>query len=142
MYLQGAAKRARIAPRTPAALTREFVNRANAGDAEGLADLYVDDAVMAFPPGQITQGREALIDLFEKLICIDPHFDFEDPGTTVEYHGELALCSTKALGGIGARVQVAQRQADGTWKRLIDNPYPGKLIIRVEAPAESRSSAA
>ena len=41
----------------PEDLARLFVERANAGDAEGLAALYEPDAVLAFPPGQETIGR-------------------------------------------------------------------------------------
>jgi ketosteroid isomerase-like protein len=117
----------RVAPTTPEQITTEFVNRANAGDAEGLVELYAEDAVMAFPPGRITEGREALLDLFEKLLLVGPEFQHEESATTVEYQGDLALTSTAALGGIGARVQVAQRQEDGTWVRLLDNPYPGRI---------------
>ena len=36
----------------PEDLARLFVERANAGDAAGLADLYEPDAVLGFPPGQ------------------------------------------------------------------------------------------
>lgn len=35
----------------PEDITRLFVERANAKDAEGLAALYEPDAVLAFPPG-------------------------------------------------------------------------------------------
>ena len=42
--------------KTPEDITRLFVERVNAGDAEGLADLYEPDAVIAFPPGQLTVG--------------------------------------------------------------------------------------
>lgn len=117
----------RVSPRTPEAITTEFVNRAKAGDAEGLAELYAEDAVMAFPPGKLTEGREALFGLFEKLLLVSPEFKHEDASTTVEYQGDIALTSTAALGGVGARVQVAQRQTDGTWLRLLDNPYPGRV---------------
>ena len=42
--------------KTPEDLTRLFVERANAGDAEGVAALYEPGAVMAFPPGAMTSG--------------------------------------------------------------------------------------
>jgi ketosteroid isomerase-like protein len=44
----------------PEDLARLFVERANASDAEGLAALYELDAVLAFPPGQVTEGRDAI----------------------------------------------------------------------------------
>jgi len=46
--------------RKPEDLTRLFVERANARDAEGLALLYEENAVMAYPPGQQTVGRAAI----------------------------------------------------------------------------------
>ena len=46
--------------RTPEDLTRLFVDRASAGDADGLAALYAPDAVLAYPPGSVTTGRDAI----------------------------------------------------------------------------------
>ena len=45
----------------PEDITRLFVERANAGDAEGLAALYEPDAVVAYPPGAMTSGRVAAL---------------------------------------------------------------------------------
>ena len=50
----------------PEDLARLFVERANAGDAEGLAELYEPDAVLGFPPGEVTVGRE-LTKQFEEI---------------------------------------------------------------------------
>ena len=47
---------------TPEDITRLFVERSNASDADGVAALYEPDAVMAFPPGQFTVGRDAIRD--------------------------------------------------------------------------------
>ncbi len=57
--------------RTPEDLTRLFVERANAKDAAGLAELYEEDAVMAYPPGSQTVGRAAIRELWEKLLAGD-----------------------------------------------------------------------
>ena len=43
----------------PEDLARLWVERSIAGDAEGLAQLYESDAVLGFPPGQATVGRDA-----------------------------------------------------------------------------------
>jgi hypothetical protein len=43
--------------RQPEDLARLFVQRANARDADGLAELYEPDAVMAYPQGRETVGR-------------------------------------------------------------------------------------
>ncbi len=106
---------------TPEDLTRLFVERANAGDAEGLAELYEPDAVMAFPPGSVTTGRAAIRELFEGMLKSRPHFEPEPPLPTVRC-GDLALTSTPPKDDAGARAQVVRRQPDGTWLRLIDQP--------------------
>lgn len=37
-----------------------FLERANAGDVDGLVALYEADAVLAFPPGKITIAGQAI----------------------------------------------------------------------------------
>jgi uncharacterized protein (TIGR02246 family) len=106
----------------PEDLARLFVARANAGDTAGLAELYAPDAVLAYPPGSVTVGREAIRAVCERLLTHAPRpFLVEEPLPTVRY-GDLALTSTRAADGTGGRVQVNRRQPDGTWLRIIDRP--------------------
>src|SRR5664279_6542224 len=107
--------------RTPEDLTRLFVERANEGDAAGIAALYEQDAVMAYPPGSQTAGREAIRALWEKVLANAPRFEQEAPLPTL-ISGDIALTSTPPRDGAGARAQVARRQPDGTWLRLLDQP--------------------
>jgi ketosteroid isomerase-like protein len=107
--------------RTPEEITRLFVDRANAGDADGVADLYEVDAVMAFPPGQLTVGRAAIRDFVASGFGRAPKFEYEESLPTLVV-GDIALTATPSRDGKGTRVQVVRRQADGTWKRLIDRP--------------------
>jgi uncharacterized protein (TIGR02246 family) len=105
----------------PEDLTRLFVERANAGDAAGLAALYEEEAVMAYPPGGQTVGREAIRELWEKVLAKAPRFEPEPPLPTL-VSGDIALTSTPPKDGAGARAQVVRRQPDGTWLRLLDQP--------------------
>ena len=105
----------------PEDLTRLFVERANDGDAAGVAELYEEHAVMAYPPGGETLGRDAIRDLWEKVLSHAPHFELEAPLPTL-ISGGIALTSTVAQDGTGARAQVARRQSDGSWLRLLDQP--------------------
>ena len=105
----------------PEDLTRLFVERANAKDAAGIAALYEVDAVMAYPPGRQTVGREAIRELWEQVLARAPHFEQEQPLPTL-ISGDIALTSTPPKDGAGARAQVARRQSDGTWLRLLDQP--------------------
>ncbi|MCU1689271.1 MAG: hypothetical protein JWN61_1037 [Pseudonocardiales bacterium] len=110
---------------TPEDLTRLFVERANAKDAEGIAALYEQNAVMAFPPGAITSGRAAIQALFEQALPHMPAVVPEPPAPTLR-SGNIALTSTPPKDGAGARVQVVRRQPDGTWLRLLDHPELGR----------------
>jgi uncharacterized protein (TIGR02246 family) len=118
--------------RTPEDLTRLFVERANARDAEGLALLYEADAVMAYPPGEVTVGRQAIRALWEQILAKAPRFEPEPPLPTL-ISGDAALTSTPPADGAGARAQVARRQPDGEWLRLLDQPEfvsPGTGNVR------------
>ena len=105
----------------PEDITRLFVERSNAGDAAGVAELYEPDAVLAYPPGDRTVGREAIRELWEKVLADRPHFEQEEPLPTL-LSGDIALTSTPPKDGSGARAQVVRRQSDGSWLRLLDQP--------------------
>ena len=112
---------------TPEDLTRLFVERANAGDAAGIAELYEPEAVMAYPPGEVTIGRDAIRALWEQVLAKAPAFEPEEPLPTL-ISGDLALTTTIARDGAGVRAQVVRRQADGTWLRLLDQPEIGPPV--------------
>jgi hypothetical protein len=76
---------------------------------------------MAYPPGEVTIGREAIRVLWEKVLARAPHFEPEPPLPTL-ISGDIALTSTPPKDGAGARAQVVRRQPDGTWLRLLDQP--------------------
>jgi uncharacterized protein (TIGR02246 family) len=105
----------------PEEITSLVVERFNAGDAAGVAALYEQDAVMAYPPGGQTKGREAIRTLWEKMLAGGLRFEPEPPLPTL-VSGDIALTSTIARDGAGVRVQVVRRQPDGSWLRLLDQP--------------------
>ena len=105
----------------PEDLTRFFVERSNAGDADGVAALYDENAVMAYPPGQTTVGRAAIRDLWAAVLANRPRFEPEEPLPTL-VSDDIALTSTPPGDGAGARAQVVRRQPDGSWLRLLDQP--------------------
>ena len=116
-------KKQQTVARKPEDITRLFVERANAGDAEGLAALYEPDAVVAFPPGRTTVGRAAIRDLYEQMLKQVTRFEPEESLPAL-VSGVVALTSTRRRDGKGVRVQVARRRRDGSWLRVIDWPEP------------------
>jgi ketosteroid isomerase-like protein len=102
----------------PEDLGRLFVERANAGDVAGLVALYEPDAVLAFPLGKVTAGRDAIRQEYERFLAGSPTLDGESQPAL--HFGDLALTSTRFSGG--ATAEVARRQPDGTWLWVIDQP--------------------
>jgi hypothetical protein len=58
----------------PEDLDRLFLERANAGDVDGVVALYEPDAVLAFPPGQFTVGTAAIRAVYADLLASRPKF--------------------------------------------------------------------
>ena len=82
---------------------------------------------MAYPPGDVTVGRNAIRALWEQILAKAPAFEPESPLPTL-VGGDIALTTTIARDGTGVRAQVVRRQPDGTWLRLLDHPEIGPLV--------------
>ena len=76
---------------------------------------------MAYPPGEVTVGPDAIRALWEKALANARQSGQESPLPTL-ISGDIAITSTIAKDGAGARAQVVRRQPDGTWLRLLDQP--------------------
>lgn len=104
----------------PEDLGRYFLERANAGDVEGLVALYEPGAVLAFPSGRLTIGHDQIRRVYAELVADKPSFSSAGQQPVIR-NGDLALTSTRLPAG-GATVEVARRQPDGSWRWVIDQP--------------------
>ncbi len=102
----------------PEDLGRLFLERANAGDAEGVTALYEPDAVVVAAGADLVNGAEAIRSMYETLLADPPQFS-GDVRPAVR-RGDLALTSTRFRGG--ATAEIARRQSDGTWLWVADQP--------------------
>lgn len=110
--------------RPPAAapndLGRYFLERANAGDVEGLVALYEPNAVLAFPAGNIATGHAEIREVYAQFVAAAPVLA---PGRQRPplVSGDLALTSTELTTG-AVTVEIAHRQPDGSWLWAVDQP--------------------
>lgn len=115
----------------PEDLNRLFLERASAGDVEGVVALYEPDAVLVGPGRQVITGTQALRQTYTQLFAGKPTFSGENQAAI--RNGDLALTSTRftisTLSPDGkpmtlqtATTEVARRQADDTWLWMIDQP--------------------
>jgi ketosteroid isomerase-like protein len=105
----------------PEDVTRLVAERLNAGDAAGVAALYEQQAVLAYPADRPVTGREAIQAIYQSMVDAGLRFAVETPLPTVRFE-DLALTSTRSADNTGVRVQVLRRQPDGSWLRIIDRP--------------------
>jgi ketosteroid isomerase-like protein len=107
----------------PEDLSRFIVQRANAGDVEGVVALYESTAVVASPPGQVATGVQSIRHVYKQLLASKPIFKGEIQAALRV--GDLALTSThfdvSVVGSDGksatvpvVTADVARRQTDGT----------------------------
>jgi ketosteroid isomerase-like protein len=104
----------------PEDLSRFFLERANAGDVDGLVALYEVDAVLAFSAGKIARGHAAIREAYAGLLANKPVFAPGQQSPALRA-GELALTSTRLPDG-RVTAEIARRQPDGSWRWIVDQP--------------------
>ena len=102
----------------------------NRGDLEGAVALYEADAAFVQEPGKVVRGHAAVRGAMQGFLAIKPKFTIS---VNAVENGDIAMLRSKwsvsgtgpdgkpvAMSGNGS--EVVRRQADGTWKFIIDNP--------------------
>lgn len=118
--------------RLPEDLGRLFLERANAGDVEGVVALYEPHAVLVGrPPAQAVIGSAAIRAFYTELLAGGPTLTGE-VRPSIKVTG-LALTSThyertsvdqdgQTITETRATAEVARRQPDGSWRWVVDQP--------------------
>ena len=109
-----------------------FVTGADAGDAAGLAALYLADASLMPPNAATIRGRDG-IQKFWGAFADAYRIRITVTADEVEGHGDLAYArghytldlTPKAKGGApehdeGKYLEILRRQPDGTWRYAVD----------------------
>lgn len=100
-----------------------MVIRENAGDIDGMTALFEPDAVIDLGDGRFVRGHDDIRAFFVELQVtgLGPEgrrFRLGEQRPAL-ISGDLALTSTKDIDG-GITTEVARRQADGTWRWVLD----------------------
>jgi ketosteroid isomerase-like protein len=106
-------------------------------DINGVMATYEPSATVVFEPGSAISDHTVLKQMFTGMAAANPVFDYA--GHDVIVNGDLAMhiapWSMTAVTPDGQQIQqsglsvaVLRRQADGSWKMVIDNPHGGQLL--------------
>ena len=118
--------------RTPEECDRLFAERANAGDVDGVLDLYEGDGALV-TKDSVARGRDAIRPFIQRLVGAKGRLSCKV--TRVVPAGEnLALLYndwTLMVAGADGRettrggkaLELVRRQGNGTWRFVIDDPY-------------------
>ena len=107
------------------------------GDIDTVMQTYENSQSIAFEPGQPVSDAAQSRELFHQFRSLSPNFTYSGHEVIVE--GDLAVHIApwtmtgtdpdgKAITGEGLSVAVLRRQADGSWKMVIDNPHGSRLL--------------
>lgn len=102
----------------PNDLERFLVERANAGDIEGLLALYDSNATLDCGDGEVMIGIEQIRKFFINFLDSRPKFT-PSPQAPARCSGNHALTSSRLSNG-DITAEVARRQPDGNWLWVID----------------------
>ena len=118
--------------RTPEELGQLLMQALNAGDVDGVVQLYEAESVLHPSPGQIVRGTSAIRQAIAGFAAINPTMTLT--AKSLGQVDDIALTTARwELKGTGPNgepvelaaqsVEVARRQTDGTWRYLIDSPW-------------------
>jgi uncharacterized protein (TIGR02246 family) len=122
---------------TPEEIHRSFEELFNAGDINGLMELYEPNAALIAQPGSVAHGSEQVRAALQGFLALKGRITLDT--RLVVSVGDLAyLSNTCSLSGTGpdgnpvalgaTTAEVARRQADGAWRYLIDNAWGDRAV--------------
>ena len=102
----------------PNDLEKFFVERANAGDFEGLVALYESNATLDSGDGEVVVGHKQIRDFLVRFLADRPKLapSIQAPALC---SGDLALTSSRLENG-DVTAEIARRQPDGHWLWAVD----------------------
>lgn len=109
-----------------------------AGDIAAVMATYEGKATVVFEPESPVSDAGQLVEMFTGMSGVDPVFSYP-AGHEVIVNGDIALHISpwsmtgktpdgQELAQQGLSVAVLRKQADGSWKMVIDNPHGGHLL--------------
>ena len=121
-----------MAARSPEEIDRLFEREVNAGNLDAVVALYEPTATFSVEPGKVVAGTAAIREGIAGFLALKPKIALSP--RVLANAGDIAMVSSKwtlkgtaadgtAVDLAGESVEIIRRQADGTWKFIIDSPW-------------------
>ena len=127
-----AVKRVEASTGTPEQVLESIVAGINSGQLESLMPLYESKAAFAAEPGSLVHGAAGVREALNGFIAMNGTLDLRVTRVLEVDDLALVICvwSFEGTGPDGEPVRLEaghaddlRRQADGTWRFVIDNPW-------------------
>lgn len=108
-----------------------------AGDITSVMKSYEPNAVVTFEPGAPVSDASQLSEMFTMTAALNPKFEYSGHDVIVSGNLALHIAPWKMEGKTpdgqlieqsGLSVAVLRRQADDSWRLVIDNPHGQRLM--------------
>jgi uncharacterized protein (TIGR02246 family) len=118
---------------SPEACDRLFGEHVNAGDLEALLALYEPGCSLVRRDGGVARGHAEIRLVFERLLAMRARMRTEivkvvPSGEDLamvynDWHMSAKRPDGEAVEASGKAIEVVRRQADGTWRFILDDPF-------------------